>query len=154
MSRNGLIPPAPPGVAARGLQVEFISILAQAQKAVATERWTRLGKGKNCGGNDPIPAGRPSDHLVTKAGRRGRIDLLVRDLLTGAITGKEFKASATASLTEKQRLFLEDFLANGATIAGKGKDGFKGGLEIRPAAVHIDRKGKGIEHVNRPSRQD
>jgi len=42
MSRNGLIPPAPPGVAARGLQVEFISILAQAQKAVATAGIERL----------------------------------------------------------------------------------------------------------------
>jgi len=31
MSRNGLIPSAPPGVAARGPQVGFISILAQAQ---------------------------------------------------------------------------------------------------------------------------
>jgi hypothetical protein len=36
VARNGLIPPPPKGVANNGLQVEFISILAQAQKAVAT----------------------------------------------------------------------------------------------------------------------
>jgi hypothetical protein len=36
MTRNGLIPPLPRGVDGNGLQVEFISILAQAQKAVAT----------------------------------------------------------------------------------------------------------------------
>jgi hypothetical protein len=89
---------------------------------------------------------------VTKTGRRGRIDLLVRDLATNAITGKEFNASVMAYLSPKQRKFLEDFLAHGGTIAGKGKPGFEGGLEIRPQAVHIDRKGGGIENVHRPAR--
>ena len=56
----------------------------------------------------------PQITLVTKSGRRGRIDLLVRDLATGAITGKEFKASVMARLSPEQRAFLEDFLANGA----------------------------------------
>jgi hypothetical protein len=36
MARNDLIPPLPSGVDGNGLQVEFISILDQAQKAVAT----------------------------------------------------------------------------------------------------------------------
>ena len=36
MSRAGMIPPLPPGLPVRGLQVEFISLLAQAQKSVAT----------------------------------------------------------------------------------------------------------------------
>ena len=41
-SRNGLIPPPPKGVDNSGLQVEFISILAQAQKAVATAGIERM----------------------------------------------------------------------------------------------------------------
>ena len=36
MVHNGLIPPPPRGLDSNGLQVEFISILAQAQKAAAT----------------------------------------------------------------------------------------------------------------------
>src|SRR5207248_10610807 len=36
MTRNGMIPPAPRGVRLQHLTVEFISMLAQAQKAVAT----------------------------------------------------------------------------------------------------------------------
>jgi hypothetical protein len=42
MVRNGLIPPAPPSFDGRGLQVEFISILAQAQKSVATAGIERM----------------------------------------------------------------------------------------------------------------
>jgi hypothetical protein len=42
MTRNGLIPPLPRGVERSGLQVEFISILAQAQKAVATAGIERM----------------------------------------------------------------------------------------------------------------
>jgi hypothetical protein len=42
MARNGLIPPPPKGVDNNGLQVEFISILAQAQKAVATAGIERM----------------------------------------------------------------------------------------------------------------
>jgi hypothetical protein len=46
LARNGLIPPAPPSLArvldGNGLQVEFISILAQAQKAVATTGIERM----------------------------------------------------------------------------------------------------------------
>jgi hypothetical protein len=48
MRRNGQIPPPPPVVAAAGLQVEFISLLASAQKAAATgaiERLWRFGAG-------------------------------------------------------------------------------------------------------------
>lgn len=36
MARNGRIPEPPRGLDGRGLQVEFISILAQAQKSAAT----------------------------------------------------------------------------------------------------------------------
>ena len=46
MARNGLLPPAPKGLArdlgGNGLQVEFISILAQAQKSVATAGIERM----------------------------------------------------------------------------------------------------------------
>jgi hypothetical protein len=42
MARNGLIPPPPRGLDVGSLQVEFISILAQAQKAVATAGIERL----------------------------------------------------------------------------------------------------------------
>lgn len=42
MARNGLIPPPPEGMDAAGMQVEFISILAQAQKAVATAGIERM----------------------------------------------------------------------------------------------------------------
>ena len=42
MARNGLIPPVPRGIDGNGLQVEFISILAQAQKAVATAGIERM----------------------------------------------------------------------------------------------------------------
>lgn len=42
MARNGLIPPPPRRLDALGMQVEFISILAQAQKAVATAGIERL----------------------------------------------------------------------------------------------------------------
>jgi hypothetical protein len=46
MARNGLVPPPPAGVDLRGLQVEFISMLATAQKAAATgaiERFWQFG---------------------------------------------------------------------------------------------------------------
>ncbi|MBS0520521.1 MAG: hypothetical protein JSR90_17630 [Proteobacteria bacterium] len=46
MSRNRLLPEAPPAVAAAGIQVEFISMLASAQKAAATgaiERFWQFG---------------------------------------------------------------------------------------------------------------
>ena len=46
MTRNGMIPPAPRGVRLQHLTVEFISMLAQAQKAVATgaiERFWQFG---------------------------------------------------------------------------------------------------------------
>ncbi len=42
MARNGLIPTPPPGLSLAGLQVEFISILAQAQKSIATAGIERL----------------------------------------------------------------------------------------------------------------
>jgi hypothetical protein len=42
MARNGLIPEPPRGLDGRGLQVEFISILAQAQKSVATAGIERM----------------------------------------------------------------------------------------------------------------
>src|SRR5690349_7998822 len=42
MARDGLIPPPPKGVDNNGQQVEFISILAQAQKAVATAGIERM----------------------------------------------------------------------------------------------------------------
>ncbi len=46
MARQGLIPPPPQGIVLNGMQVEFISILAQAQKAVsagAIERFWQFG---------------------------------------------------------------------------------------------------------------
>lgn len=46
MARNGLIPPPPPGLDTGSMQIEFISMLAQAQKAVATgsiERFWQFG---------------------------------------------------------------------------------------------------------------
>jgi hypothetical protein len=46
MARNGLIPPPPAGLDLSGLQVEFISLLATAQKAAATgaiERFWQFG---------------------------------------------------------------------------------------------------------------
>jgi hypothetical protein len=42
MARNGMIPPLPRGLDGSGLQVEFISILAQAQKSVATAGIERM----------------------------------------------------------------------------------------------------------------
>jgi len=42
MNRANLLPPAPPGLVADSLQVEYISMLAQAQKAVATTGIERL----------------------------------------------------------------------------------------------------------------
>jgi hypothetical protein len=46
MARNGLLPPPPQGLAVEGLQVEFISLLATAQKAASTgaiERFWQFG---------------------------------------------------------------------------------------------------------------
>lgn len=46
MARMGLIPPPPQGIHLPAMQVEFISILAQAQRAAdlsATERWIQFG---------------------------------------------------------------------------------------------------------------
>jgi hypothetical protein len=42
MVRNGLLPPAPKRLDGNDLQVEFISILAQAQKSVATAGIERM----------------------------------------------------------------------------------------------------------------
>jgi hypothetical protein len=42
MARNGQLPPPPGGLDLAGLQVEFISILAQAQKSVATAGIERM----------------------------------------------------------------------------------------------------------------
>src|SRR5260370_23609380 len=60
MARNGALPPAPKGLNVAALQVEFISILAQAQKAVATTGIERLWQfGPQIGAIKPQAPHRP-----------------------------------------------------------------------------------------------
>lgn len=42
MSRGGLIPPAPPEIAGKPIEIEYVSMLAEAQKAVATSAIERV----------------------------------------------------------------------------------------------------------------
>ncbi|EPW3854497.1 hypothetical protein QZJ98_13645 [Acinetobacter baumannii] len=51
----------------------------------------------------------------------------------------ECKASETAPLTKNQTKAFPEISKSGATIVGKGKDGFSGGTKIPPTEVIISR---------------
>ena len=80
----------------------------------------------------------PQITVKTQSGIRTRIDLMGRDV-NGNIVCTECKASATAPLPRNQAAAFPEMQQSGATVVGKGKQGFPGGTQIPPTTVDIIR---------------
>jgi filamentous hemagglutinin len=77
----------------------------------------------------------------TRSGVRTRLDIVGRDVESGAVWITEAKSSTTAPLTTNQRLAFPEIEETGATVVGKGKPSFPGGTYITPTPVVIVRPG-------------
>jgi RHS repeat-associated protein len=77
--------------------------------------------------------------LQTQSGVKTRIDIAGRDATTGAVQLTEAKSSQTAPLTKNQAAAFPEIQQTGATVVGKGKPGFPGGLQIPPTTVNVVR---------------
>jgi len=75
------------------------------------------------------------------SGVKTRIDLIGNDASTGNIVLTEAKSSATASLTNNQKLAFPKIAETGGIVVGKGKAPFVGGTRIPPTTVQIKRPG-------------
>jgi hypothetical protein len=76
--------------------------------------------------------------VKTESGVKTRIDLVGRDA-EGNIICTECKSSSTAPLTNNQKAAFPEIGQSGATVVGKGKEGFEGGTKIPPTDVNIIR---------------
>ncbi|MDR1461158.1 MAG: hypothetical protein LBI78_05885, partial [Campylobacteraceae bacterium] len=76
--------------------------------------------------------------VKTDSGVKTRIDLVGRDA-QGNIICTECKASSTAPLTNNQKAAFPEIMQSGATVVGKGKEGFEGGTKIPPTNIDIVR---------------
>ena len=79
--------------------------------------------------------------IRTDSGVKTRIDLIGNDASTGNIVLTEAKSSATASLTNNQKLAFPKIAETGGIVVGKGKAPFVGGTRIPPTTVQIKRPG-------------
>jgi len=122
MARNRLIPPPPPslgrGLDGTGLQVEFISILAQAQKSVATAGIERLWQ---FGGQIGTLKPEALDRLDADGTMDAYADMLGTP--TGVLVSREKAASARQARTAMQAtqavLDGAEKLANAAKTASE-----------------------------------
>jgi hypothetical protein len=83
-------------------------------------------------------------HQVTAelpSGARVRIDFVTRNRVTGEIRCLECKSSPTARITTDQTAAFREMEQYAATIMGKGKPGFPGGMSIPPTQAEIRRPG-------------
>jgi hypothetical protein len=79
--------------------------------------------------------------LELPSGARVRIDFVTRNRRTGEIRCLECKSSPTAPVKSDQTIAFREMEHNAATIMGKGKPGFPGGMKIPPTRVEIRRPG-------------
>jgi len=77
----------------------------------------------------------PQITVRTKSGDRARLDFLLRNGDT--VECIECKASETAPHTPNQKKVYPEIARSGATIVGRGKPGFPGGMVIPPTRVRI-----------------
>jgi hypothetical protein len=77
--------------------------------------------------------------VVTKSGTKTRLDAIGKDSVTGQIKISEMKSSKTAPFTKHQKLAHPEIQTSGATVVGKGKDGYEGGTEIPPTKIDVIR---------------
>jgi len=75
------------------------------------------------------------------SGARVRIDFVTQNRVTGEIKCLECKSSPTAPVTSDQTMAFREMEQSPATIMGKGKPGFPGGMKIPPTRVEIRRPG-------------
>ena len=80
--------------------------------------------------------------VETPTSSRTRVDFVTRTRETGEINCIECKGSDTARVSPKQREAHADIQRCGATIVGRGKPGFPGGMKIPPTSVEIRRPRK------------
>jgi hypothetical protein len=73
------------------------------------------------------------------SGARVRLDFVTRNRVTGEIRCLECKSSPTAQVTTDQDAAFREMEQDQATIMGKGKPGFSGGMKIPPTQVEIKR---------------
>jgi len=78
--------------------------------------------------------------VKTQSGIKTRLDGVGVDKKTGEIVIEEYKASSTAPLTKNQKIAHPEIAGSGATVVGKGKEPFVGGIEIPPTKIKIIRK--------------
>jgi len=81
----------------------------------------------------------PQITVQLPSGRRLRLDFVTREPGTGEIGCIDCKASQTAPVRPNQALGFAELEQAGATIVGKGKPGFLGGMKIPPTRVEIRR---------------
>ena len=80
--------------------------------------------------------------VKTPTGSRTRVDFVTRNHETSEIDCIECKGSETARVRRNQREAHTDIEQYGATVVGKGKPGFPGGMKIPPTSVQILRPRK------------
>jgi hypothetical protein len=76
------------------------------------------------------------------SGIRTKLDFVTRDRETGEIGRLECKASETAPVSPNQTRAFGEMEHTEATVLGKGKPGFPGGMKIPPGRVDIRRPRK------------
>jgi hypothetical protein len=79
----------------------------------------------------------PQITVETPSRARTRLDFMARDPMTDKIMCIECKSSETAPIKPGQRRAFREILKDGATIVGKGKPGFPGGMKVSPNQVQI-----------------
>jgi hypothetical protein len=75
------------------------------------------------------------------SGTKTRLDFVTRDRATGEFGRLECKASETAPVRPNQARAFREMEHNEATIVGRGKPGFPGGMKIPPGRVEIRLQG-------------
>ncbi len=78
--------------------------------------------------------------LETRSGARARLDYVTMDPKTGELGCIECKGSATAPLSEAQRLVFFELEHSGGKVVGAGKPRFPGGMQFPPTKVKIIRE--------------
>jgi hypothetical protein len=79
----------------------------------------------------------PQVTIETPGAARTRLDFIARDSVTGEISCIECKGSETARTRRGQERAFEEMRKHGATIVGRGKPGFPGGMKIPPTQAQI-----------------
>lgn len=77
--------------------------------------------------------------VKTESGVKTRLDLVGQNKQSGVIELTEVKSSPTAPLTSNQKIAFPEITKTGATVVGKGKPPYTGGIKIPPTKVKINR---------------